>query len=83
MEQKIEFVRDWRTGKHTVSDLCALYGISRRTGYKWIERYIEHGPDGLMERSHATHSASNRTAPEVEFNVFRREYNDVRMRPWT
>jgi putative transposase len=66
MEQKIEFVRDWRTGKHTVSDLCAMYGISRKTGYKWIERYIEHGPDGLMERSHATHSASNRTAPEVE-----------------
>jgi transposase InsO family protein len=49
-----------------VSDLCALYGISRKTGYKWIERYIEHGPDGLMELSHATHCASNRTAPEVE-----------------
>jgi putative transposase len=36
MEQKVQFIRDWRRGSHTVSELCALYGISRKTGYKWI-----------------------------------------------
>ena len=53
MEQRIQFIRDWRAGVHSVSDLCALYGVSRKTGYKWAQRYVEEGPDGLIERSHA------------------------------
>jgi transposase InsO family protein len=34
-------------------ELCERYGISRKTGYKWLGRYHEHGPGGLAERSHA------------------------------
>ena len=41
MDQKIQFIRDWRRGRHTVTDLCAMYSISRKTGYKWLERCIE------------------------------------------
>ena len=26
--------------------LCEDYGISRKTGYKWLGRYREHGPEG-------------------------------------
>lgn len=37
MEQKALFIRDWRSNRHTVADLCRLYDISRKTGYKWIE----------------------------------------------
>jgi transposase InsO family protein len=66
MDQKIQFIRDWRRGRHTVTDLCAMYSISRKTGYKWLERYIEDGPDGLLERSRAADQVTNRTAPEVE-----------------
>lgn len=66
MEQRIQFIRDWRRGVHTVSDLCALYGVSRKTGYKWARRYVEEGPDGLVERSHAACVVHNRTSPEVE-----------------
>jgi putative transposase len=66
MEEKIKFLQDWRAGRHTVSDLCALYGISRKTGYKWAQRFVLEGPDGLLDKSHATHSASNRTPAEVE-----------------
>lgn len=66
MEQKVQFVRDWRAGRHTISDLCAMYGISRKTGYKWAERYVEQGPDGLLERSHAARAVHNKTPPEVE-----------------
>jgi len=66
MEQKVQFIRDWRAGRRTVSELCALYGISRKTGYKWAERYVEEGPDGLLERSHAAREMHNKTPPEVE-----------------
>ncbi len=30
-----------------MTELYQLYGISRKTGYKWIGRYVEHGPQGL------------------------------------
>ena len=46
MDTKEQFIRDWLSHRHTVSDLCARYNVSRKTGYKWITRYIEHGPDG-------------------------------------
>ena len=66
MEQKALFIRDWCRARHTVADLCRLYDISRKTGYKWIERYLDEGPDGLLERSHANQSAHDRTPADVE-----------------
>lgn len=66
MEQRIQFIRDWLKRTHCVSDLCALYGISRKSGYKWIDRYTHAGPDWAMDRSHEAVSIHNRTAPEIE-----------------
>ena len=34
MEQKIEFVCEWRTGKYTITKLCKSFEISRPTAYK-------------------------------------------------
>jgi putative transposase len=65
MDQRAQFIRDWLTHRHSVVDLCARYGVSRKTGYKWIERYLARGPDGLLERSHESHTVHNRTPPEV------------------
>lgn len=69
MEQRVQFIRDWRSERHIIADLCALYDISRKTGYKWIVRYIEEGPDGLLERSHAALNVHNKTSAEVEHAV--------------
>lgn len=35
--------------------LCESYGISRKTGYKWVERYQAEGIEGLKERSRRPH----------------------------
>lgn len=66
MEQRVQFIRDWLTHKYYVSELCAMYGISRKTGHKWIERYMKHGPDGLLARGHQALAVHNKTALEVE-----------------
>lgn len=66
MEQRIQFITDWLKRTHTVTDLCALYGISRKSGYKWIERYLKEGPDWVLDRSHAAWVVHNKTPPEVE-----------------
>ena len=66
MEQRVQFIRDWLTRKHYVSELCAIYSVSRKTGHKWIERYLRHGPDGLLDRGHEAHVVHNKTPAEVE-----------------
>lgn len=49
----------------SVAELCELYGISRKTGYKWIDRYIHLGPAGLTEGSRRPQRSPNETAPEI------------------
>lgn len=69
MDAKVAFILDWKSGKYPVSDLCAQYGISRKTGYKWIDRFMNEGPDGLFERSHAPRASPHRTQAEVEQTI--------------
>ena len=65
MDQRIQFIADWLSGDYTKSDLCRAYGISRPTADKWIERYIERGPQGLEGLSRAPHHRPNQTAEEL------------------
>ena len=51
-------------GYYTKKDLCMYYGISR-PGDKWIERYHNHGLEGLYDRSRRPHRHPDATAPEV------------------
>jgi len=51
MEQKVLFISDYLRERYNFSSLCVRYGISRKTGYKWVARYDELGIDGLEEQS--------------------------------
>ena len=51
MEQKIEFICEWRTGKYTITELCKAFEISRPTAYKIIARFEKEGFEGLRELS--------------------------------
>src|ERR1700674_3094250 len=53
MEQRERFVRDHQLALYTMAELSARYGISRKTGYKWLDRFDEGGRDGLGDRSRA------------------------------
>jgi transposase InsO family protein len=61
MEQKILFIADYLRDSSNVSALCAHYGISRKTGYKWLQRFHELGGDGLNEQSRRPASCSTQT----------------------
>ncbi|TIU56357.1 MAG: helix-turn-helix domain-containing protein, partial [Mesorhizobium sp.] len=39
MDERLRFVVDCLADEETMSELCAAYGISRKTGYKWLGRY--------------------------------------------
>jgi hypothetical protein len=50
MDQRIEFVmRAMRTANFRA--LCAEYGISAKTGYKWQRRLLQYGLAGMAEQS--------------------------------
>ena len=39
MEQRTRFIDDWQRGLYTMTELCARYNVSRKTGYKWLARF--------------------------------------------
>ena len=51
MQERIQFICDWLARIDTFSDLCARYDISRKSGYKWIDRYQKEGPDWVLGRA--------------------------------
>lgn len=51
MDQRRQFVVDARRYGGSFSELCARYAISRKTGYKWVDRYHTAGPGALEDRS--------------------------------
>ena len=51
MDEKLGFVLAWHRGEGPMTALCAAYGISWKTGYKWLGPYREEGLSGLAERS--------------------------------
>ena len=65
MDQRTQFVGEWLEGHSSVVDLAAAYGISRKTAYKWIERYRLEGVEGLRERSSAPLHHGRATPPEL------------------
>lgn len=65
MEQRLDFVREFDTGLFTMTELAAQYGICRKTGYKWLERYDADGALGLQDRSRRPRASPHATDPEL------------------
>ena len=65
MDQRTQFIADHLRETQTITELCDRYGVSRKTGYKWIDRYLRLGPAGLEEHSRRPHRAPNQTADEI------------------
>lgn len=54
MNERMRFVVRLQSGER-MSDLCQEFGISRKTGYKFWNRFREHGPQGLCDESKCPH----------------------------
>jgi len=65
MDQRLRFVGEWLEGLSSMTFLAERYGISRKTAYKWLDRYLAEGPGGLRDRSCAPLDHGRATAPEL------------------
>ena len=52
MNERKRFILEATGGLFSHTELCLRHGVSRKTGYKWIERYESEGPDMALLRSH-------------------------------
>lgn len=64
-----EFVELALSGRHHVAALCNAFGISERTGHKWLNRFKEEGRPGLSDRSHAPHETPHRISSAVRREI--------------
>ena len=53
MDERMRFVVAASEDEAVMTEVCAEFGISRQTGYKWLARYGAEGAEGLQDRSRA------------------------------
>jgi putative transposase len=65
MDERVQFISDYRRQLWTMTELCERYGVSRKTGYALIARYEREGIAGLVPRSSRPHHSPQATASAV------------------
>ena len=62
---RVKFIADLESCLYDMTELCEKHGISRKTGYKWAERFGQEGVEGLRDRSRAPKHSPRQTEPGV------------------
>jgi transposase InsO family protein len=65
MDEKVKLIADWLSEDYSITDLSEIYRVSRRTIYKWIERYQNLGADGLKDKTSAPLTRPWATPPDI------------------
>jgi transposase InsO family protein len=78
MDQKIQMISNWLSGDYGITELSRLHNVSRKTVYKWIERYQEDEENGLRDLSSRPLTCARATPAEVvgEIIVLKNRYPD-------
>ena len=66
MDQRVAFIADWLREEWSMTELAERYAISRKTAYKWVNRYQADPAGGLADRSRAPQAHGRRIAEEME-----------------
>lgn len=81
MEERMKFMAIYLSGERSMSELCEAFGISRKTGYKWVKRYEEQGLKGLEALSRAAWSHPHAVTPEIEAAIVQLKHQRPRRGP--
>jgi putative transposase len=64
MDERIRLIALWNEGQASVTELSRAFGISRKTVYKWLQRYEARGAEGLADQPTVAHHHPHAT-PEA------------------
>lgn len=65
LDQRTQFIAEYLDEDLSISELCDLFNVSRKTGYKWIGRYERDGARGLEARNSKPRSCPHQTAESL------------------
>lgn len=76
VSERLEFCRLHEGGSLSMAELCRRFGVSRKTGYKWLGRWVEGGAEALSDQSRRPHRSPRKSSDAVEEEVvkLRRQY---------
>jgi len=66
MSERLELVQLAASSTGSFAALCRRFGVSRKTGYKWRERFGDEGVAGLADRSRRPHDCPWRCGEATE-----------------
>jgi putative transposase len=65
VEERMRFVLAVEERQESFAAVCRRFGVSRRTGYKWLGRYQQAGVEGLSDHSRAPHHHPHAIAEDI------------------
>lgn len=65
VDERLRFIVAVNETEESFAELCRQFGISRKTGYKWANRYEEFGPAGLEDRPPIPRNIPHATPPAM------------------
>ena len=68
---RTEFALRILEAKVPFSELCQEYGISRKTGYKWKDRFLKDGLSGLNDQSKRPSSSPQQVGEDIVCKIVR------------
>jgi len=71
MNLKTEFIMKSLEPFCNFTELCAEFGISTKTGYKWKERFMQFGLHGLEDQPRRPHSSPTQVSEDVIFTILK------------
>jgi putative transposase len=71
MDQRVALIADWLEDEWTMTELAARYQISRKTAYKWVDRYAADPAAGLADRSRAPKAHGHAMADPIRDAIVR------------
>ena len=82
MDSRLLFIADCLRGLYSMAECCRRHGISRKTGYKWLNRYREERSMDFSDRSRAPKHSPNRVPYAVHQRILElRHYAGLTLGP--
>ena len=81
MSERVKFILACQEDVESFSQTCLRFGISRRVGYKWVNRFKEAGFEGLKERSRAPINSHNKISEELSSMILEARCNHMTWGP--
>jgi putative transposase len=73
--RRLSFVKLALKAQQTMSRLCRMFGLSRKSGYKWKARFEQEGIRGLYDRKRRPHSSPKQTSQQWLIRIRRLRRN--------